>query len=314
MIRTPEPDTYGRHARPSLLADYVELLALSGRPVRMATVADFLADNDWNMELIQSAHTEDTHEELNALPEQLDAAHEDAGIVFRQIYERRDLLRDRYPFEIVDDIVSLGRNVAVEASTYVAVLALTIGHAFDVTLLHSPNEMFEDLVTRALQDRGFSSTGLAAHRRTCGSFEAALRNACDEVGLAAAPNAAPRLIRAHDEGVDVLGHIGWDNDLRPGTWAFIGQATVGKSDTWDEKIREPKPEPWKMRLGTWVPPAAFLAVPHHVERRMMERLTTDSQAVVLDRLRLARYKSTNDTREQEVIRTVLQEEVEPLAG
>ena len=298
-----------------MLADYVELLALNGRPVRRATVADFVADNDWNFELIQPADADQhAYDEVDGLPEQLDAAHEAAAVVFQQIYERRDPLPGHYPFEITDDVVSLAQDVAVEASGYVAVLALTIGHAFNVTLLHPADQMFESLVTRVLQERGLSSAGLAAHRRNSGSFEVALRQACQEVGLKAAPNAVSRRIQAHDEGVDVLGHIGWDSNLRPGTWAFIGQATVGRSDSWDRKIMEPRPEPWKMRLGTWVLPVPFLAVPHHVERRMMEKLTTDSQAVVLDRLRLAKYKSGNDTREQEVIRAVLREEVEPLAG
>ena len=50
VITAPELNTYGPYARASLLADYVELLALKGLSVRLATLADFLADNGWNLE------------------------------------------------------------------------------------------------------------------------------------------------------------------------------------------------------------------------------------------------------------------------
>ena len=161
--------------------------------------------------------------------------------------------------------------------------------------------------------RGLRSAGLAAHRRASGSFDKALRTSCDEVGLTAAPDAAPRLVYAHDEGVDVLCHFGWDRDLRPSSWGFIGQVTVGKSDDWEKKICEPKPRPWALRIGTRIPPLPFLAVPHHVDRRMMERLASDSDAVVLDRLRLARFKEDTGPEERAVIRAVTQHEVEPLS-
>ena len=82
--------------------------------------------------------------------------------------------------------------------------------------MHRPEEMFERIVTQVLQSRGLSSTGLAAHRRERGSFAEALRFACQEVGLKPA-DAAPRRKRAHDEGVDILCHFGWEEDLRPGT-------------------------------------------------------------------------------------------------
>ena len=103
---------------------------------------------------------------------------------------------------------------------------------------------------------------------------AALRIACQQVGLKAAPDAAPRRVWAHDEGVDVLCHLGWEEDLRPGTWGFIGQGTVGRSDSWSTKIKEPSPREWKIFIGTRVPPSAFLAVPHHVERPTMAWLTS----------------------------------------
>ncbi len=314
MIRAPEPDTYGPYARASLLADYVELLALKGQPVKRATLADFLADNGWNLELIQSSDSERVDGESSVLSERLDEAHEVASVVFRQMDERRDVLAARYPFEITDDEIVLDRGVDLETSAYTAVLALTIAHAFSVNSMHRPHEMFEQIVLAVLQARGLASAGVAVRRREGGSFEEALRIACGEVGLKANPDAAPRRVRAHDEGVDVLCHLGWEDDLRPGAWGFIGQVTVGRSDSWATKINEPSPDQWKLFTGTWVPPASFLAVPHHVERPTMEFLTLKGRAVVLDRLRLVGFKDGIEAGEQELIRTVIEEEVEPLAG
>ena len=314
MIPSPEPDTYGQYARASLLADYVELLALKGQPVRRASVADFLADNNWNLELIEAPRRDFPDEEPGALSERLDGADEAASIVFRQIDERRHMLAERYPFVITDDVISLDPNVEHEENAYVAVLALTIAHAFNVAPPPRPEVLFEQTVTDVLRERGLPSVGLAALRRGGGSFAEALRVACNEVELKAAPDAAPRRARAHDEGVDILCHIGWERDLRPGTWGFIGQVTVGRSDSWGRKIREPSPHTWALLAGTRIPPLPFLAVPHHVERPMMEKLTVDGQAVVLDRLRLVRFKQEINREEREIVRAVTREEIEPLAG
>ena len=314
MIRAPEPDTYGRYARASLLADYVELLALKGHPVRLATLADFLADNDWNLELIQSSESERVDGESSVLSEHLDQAHDVASVVFRQMDERRDVLADRYPFEITDDAIALDRGVDLEASPYAAVLALTIAHAFDLNSEHRPEEMFERTVLAVLQDRGLASAGVAVHRREGGTFQEALRTACHEVGLKADPDAAARRVRAHDEGVDTLCHFRWEEDLRPGAWAFIGQVTVARSDDWAAKINEPSPEQWKLFTGTLVPPSPFLAVPHHVERPTMEFLALKGRAIVLDRLRLVGFKEGVDAGERDLIQAVIGEDVEPLAG
>ena len=314
MIAAPELNTYGPYARASLLADYVELLALKGQPVKRAILADFLADNGWNLELIQSSESDRLDGDSSDLSEQLDEAHEVASVVFRQIDERHEVLAERYPFEVTDDVIAHDSRVDFEENAYVAVLALTIAHAFGVSSMHRPDEMFERIVLKVLQARGLSSTGVAVHRREGSSFEAALRIACEEVGLKADPDAAPRRARAHDEGVDILCHIGWEEDLRPGTWGFIGQVTVGRSDSWERKIKEPSPEQWKLFAGTWVPPSPFLAVPHHVERPTMELLTSKSGAVVLDRLRLVGFKDGIEAGERDIIQTVIGEDVELLAG
>ena len=315
MISSPEPDTYGQYARASLLADYVELLALKGQPVRRATVADFLSDNDaeWDLELIQTSGNDRSDEQAVDLAKRIDVAGERASIVFHQLDERRRVLADRYPFKIArDQEVSIDQDVDPESNAYVAVLALTIAHAFQVNSPSRPECLFEETVTNVLQERGLASVGFATLRRKCGSFEEALTTACQEIGLKAAPDVAARRKRAHDEGVDVLCHLGWEPDLRPGSWGFIGQVTVAKSDSWNRKIKEPDPGSWRGRLGTRVPPLSFLAVPHHVERQTMEWLTGEGPAIVLDRLRLVRFKEEIKANELEIVRAVAREEVEPL--
>ena len=318
MMRELDPDIYGQYARASLLADYVELIALQGQPVRRSTVADYLLKTDdvWDLGLIRSNESDPLDEESRKMSKQ-DKARADAHTVFRQMDERHDILADRYPFEISGGIVSLGCEVDRESNPYVAVLALTVAHAFNVASACRPRalfDLFERTVTSVLRARGLSTVGLAAVRRGVGSFEDALRAACEQIGLKAAPDAAPTLAWAHDEGVDVLCHLDWEQDLRPGTWGFIGQVTVGRSDSWRTKIKEPSPAAWALLTGTRVPPMPFLAVPHHVERDMMAKLTVDAQAIVLDRLRLVRFKNQTSAEEQEVIQAVLQEDVEPLKG
>ena len=318
MIARLEPDTYGQYARASLLADYVELLALKrkGREVRKSIVADFLADNDWNLELIDlPADGQPDVGLATALSERRDDAGSAASIVFDQIKERHDVLKQSYPFDVSDRGVSLRSDFDHESSSYVAALALTIAHAFRVLPLEQVASLFERVVTTVLRRRGLPSVCLAEIRRSGHSFEDALTRACEAVGLKAAPSAAPTLAHAHDEGVDVLCHLGWDGEeLRAGTWGFIGQVTVGRSDTWPRKIKEPSPSSWSRRIGTRIRPLPFLAVPHHVEQPMMEKLTVDGEGVVLDRLRLVRFKEDVDGDEQVVIRAVAGADIEPLVG
>ena len=46
----------------------------------------------------------------------------------------------------------------------------------------------------------------------------------------------------------------------------------------------------------------------------MEWLTGEGPAIVLDRLRLVRFKENIEPNELEIVRAVVMEEVEPLAG
>ena len=314
MIANLEPDLYGPYARASLIADYVELLALKN-PVRRETVVDFLSDsNGWDLELIQESEDNSSDYQETALSEWHDQAQEKAAIVFELMEERRCTLAERYPFAITDGMVSCDPNIDYESNPYLAILSLTIAHAFNVSSSQKPTELFEQMVTKVLRDRGLRSVGVAAARRTSNSFSAALSKACDTVGLKANPHGAAIRRKAHDEGVDILCHFSWDDDLRANAWVFIGQVTVGRSDIWVQKIKEPSPLPWANLVGIQNQPLPFLAVPHHVESPMMEKLGSDGDGVVLDRLRLAKFKCKTDSKERDIIRAVAQESVEPLSG
>ena len=314
MIANLEPDLYGPYARASLIADYVELLALKN-PVHRGTVVDFLSDsNGWDLGLMQESEDNSPDYQETALAERHDQAQEKADIVFDLMKERCCTLAERYPFAITDGMVSCDPNIDYESSPYLAILSLTIAHAFKVSSSQKPTELFEQVVTKVLRDRGLRSVGVAAARRTSNSFSAALSKACDTVGLKANPHGAPIRKRAHDEGVDILCHSSWDDDLRANAWVFIGQVTVGRSDIWIQKIKEPSPKTWAALVGIQNRPLPFLAVPHHVESPMMEKLGSDGDGVVLDRIRLVRFKNGNDHEEREIIRAVAQECVEPLLG
>ncbi|MXY52092.1 MAG: hypothetical protein F4Y86_06140 [Gammaproteobacteria bacterium] len=297
------------------MADYVELLALKGKLVQRASVADFLADNDWDFDLILSPEAASLSTmNQKTLSQRIDGADELASVVYRQLEERQHVLRGRYPFILEDEHVKLDPAVDPKANAYVAVLAMTVAHAYGVPSGCAPARLFEQTVTDVLCERGIAAVGFAAVRRTHGSFEKALPIACDAVGLIGNVEGVPVLKWAHDEKVDVLGHVGWEDGLRFGSWGFLGQVTVGRSDSWETKIKEPNRDHWKQFTGTGVSPARFLAVPHHVERQMLERLTGDDTGIVLDRLRLVRYKAGVSENEERVVEAVLGEYVEPLSG
>ena len=314
MITSPEPDTYGQYARASLIADYVELLALKN-PVQRGTVVDFLSDsNGWDLGLMQESGDNSSDYQETALSERHAQAQEKATVIFDLMEERRCTLAERYPFTITDGVVSCDSNFDHESSPYLAMLSLTVAHAFNVSSSQKPTELFEQMVVKVLRDRGLKSAGVAAARRTGKSFPVALSKACDTVGLKANPHGAAIRREAHDEGVDVLCHFSWDDDLRANAWVFIGQVTVGRSDIWIQKIKEPSPQTWAKLVGIQNRPLPFLAVPHHVDSPMMEKLGSDGDGVVLDRLRLAKFKCKTDSKERDIIRAVAQECVEPLSG
>jgi len=311
----PRKDAYGIEADTTHLADYLELLALTGRPLRRADLSDFLADNNWvvrSRELYHAASPglpgsepaeDDLDGDLGVSPPD-DAA----GRVFDLLIAREELLGDRYPF--VSDSVQLSvREPLTDVHRlYLALLAITVAHHYDVSSPAAPEHAFEAVVASAMAARGLRTVDMGLTGRTSNDFRAAVRTAGESIGVLPAPDAAPSKRHANEEGVDTVSHLSW-GDARPGHWLFIGQATCAKSNEWAKKMAEPKAGQWGKLLGSVIRPIAYLAVPHHVETHQMLHLSTGDERLVLDRIRLCRHLPSLDADQEGILAAVLSEPV-----
>lgn len=319
----PSIDAYGRYARASSLADHLELLALLGQTLTRKALADLINDRSWLVrldELFVDIPVEKNGEFEEASDEDGGATDDEPGVpqanrVFDILDERVDLLGEFYPF-IVEDKVTLRDDVDPRESPYVVLLAITLAHAHDVQLEDDPKQVLEDAVTAALAARGLLAVNVGAISRQVKSEGLDFRETVARCGAAAAlqpnPDGAITLKHANEEGLDALGHLPW-GDHRSGAWVFIGQATCGRSDGWSGKIGQAKDHTWKLLLNVGVLPLAFLAVPHHVEPHHFGKLVQDSQKLVLDRIRLARYRAEVTQTEVKIVDAVLETGAETLA-
>ena len=280
-------DAYGLEARESALADLVEWQALQDQPMTQAELADYVRDCDWARYSADpfSRTGEGGSTQADPLDDDETAGSDWAQRAFDLISERIQVLGDRYPFSLKN-----GRLGFVGPgdwrSPYLALLAITTSHALALGVEVDPKQLFEEVVAATIKSRGFLATELGRVRREKGDFGEALEQCCTEVHLRATPEAASFKKAAHDEGVDVVGHLWW-GDHRPGRWVFLGQVTCGKSNTWRSKSTEPGVGQWRGLLGMHVNPHVFLAVPHHVPERTAEYLAQKHEdGMLLDRLRI----------------------------
>jgi len=331
----PNIDAYGTYARASALADYLEFRALLGDPLGRPALEDMIADR-WerkaNELFVEGTGGPDgwqsTTEEAELDPEadlegdptlDDDAATQLGRRVFDLLSERSRLLEDVYPFDLDDNSVVVRDGVDNFASMYVAILAVTLAHAYKVAVTDDGGvtidvkRVLEHTVTRVLHLISPPAVNVGEISRVSGSqFPETIRSAAKAAGLKASPLIATFKKAANEEGVDVLAHLPL-GDLRTGVWTFLGQVTCAESDTWEGKIAEPKEALWKARLNTGVDPQCFLAVPHHVEPTHLGHLVAGSKRVVLDRLRLAHANLSPSVDEQRIISAVLATGAEQLA-
>jgi hypothetical protein len=318
----PDIDAYGSKARASALADFLELMAIDGVTLTRAALADLIADRSWTRKMHDMINPpelpleEDVGEDLD---EDDDGSAEDdppgmpaALRVFDVLAEREELLGAAYPFDVTDHVVTLRAEATVEESLYIALLAMTVAHAYSVNTTYDPKRVFEATVDRALATMVPLTVNVGELSRQVRDFDETVRQAGRSVGLRPTPQAGFRLVHGNEQGLDVLGHcpVG---DVRPGLWVFIGQVTCGSSDTWMGKIKEPSETGWRILLNTGCSPIAFLAVPHHAEADHLSHLVQDSDRVVLDRLRIASTGLDLDEEEVTIIREVRDAGVEQLA-
>lgn len=171
--------------------------------------------------------------------------------------------------------------------------------------------MFEGVVADSLGGLIGKSVDFAGVRRSAACFEAALVESASRIGLTSAPESAWRSRWAQDTGVDTIGHVSW-GDTRGGAWTVIGQATCARSDAWEGKLDEPKSAVWSHFLNVLPHPMVFLAVPHHVEANHLNVLVQAERGIVLDRLRLSRFRSEIVSGEEALVEAVLEAELDSM--
>jgi hypothetical protein len=294
-VITPRKDAYGPEADRSNLADYLELLALDGKILRRAELADFLKESKWDVrsrELYQSGG-EDVEPSEDAEDGGVDTSPSElaAADIFEILRLRADTLKDHYPFIVSEAHLTLRDDLCDAQRAYLALLAVTAAHHYGVALgddgLHA-ERVFEECVAQAMHDHGLLTVDSGQAGREGGGFAELVRKVADAIRLVSAPEEAIFRTHAKEEGVDTVSHLCW-GDQRSGHWVFIGQATCARSNEWEAKIEEPRPEQWSELLTCAVPPLAYLAVPHHVEDVQLDALSRNHGRLVLDRLRLARH-------------------------
>jgi hypothetical protein len=282
-------------------------------------LADLVSDRSWIAkldELFEGGSIKPRGDFEEPADDDGEAAGEELGVaqanrVFDVLDERSDFLGEGYPFVVADDL-QVKDGVNPRESPYVALLAITLAHAHKLEMEHDPKQVLEDAVTSALTARGLEAINVGAISREGHDFRETVRRSGTAVGLKPTPTAAVTHTHAKEEGVDALAHLPW-GDPRTGAWVFLGQATCGQSDNWSAKIGEPKPDTWRALLNSGILPLPFLAVPHHVEPPHWSKLMQDHGKLVLDRIRLARFRDEVTATETAIIDAVLSVGVEELA-
>jgi hypothetical protein len=283
------PEIYGRYARFSAVADFMELCALS-KNNQYVRVSD-----------LERALDKEGIKLSSPLGPRAQDAQQSASIVFGLLQERSRILCDLYPFKAdrQEGLIAHDESVGI----YRLMLALSTAHAYSVDNCDA-RRMFEQVVPRSIQMLGLRSTTTGtSRRRSGGGFSAMLESACSDVGLEASVDGLTISEGAKDEKVDTLAHLDF-GDGRCGKWTFIGQSTVAESGEWEEKASEPKTKLWRPLISETHEPSSFLAVPHHVELSHLRNLHERCDAVVLDRLRLSRAGITLTQEEHDVVNAV----------
>lgn len=283
----PDIDAYGTYERRSALADVLELQAIRRPSFSISELADYIRDNNWTRSLDeQFSDPDDIDVDLG---EESDASGYAASQIFGILEERRQILGDKYPFNIEGSRLHF-QGLTDSCLSYYLLLGVTISHAYGIDIEGvDPRYYFEDLVTSCFEQMGLLAGNLGRTRRGVASIGEAVSEIGELCKLTPQIGNAVFRRRAQEEGVDVIAHLDW-GDSRPVHWVFIIQATCGKSDTWSNKLSEPSPLMWKRVLGLRALPRPVLAVPHHMQRTTLHYLAdrADGDRLLLDRLRLSK--------------------------
>lgn len=309
----PRRDAYGPEADTSNLADYLEVLALAGTPLRRAELADYLAEEHWVVRSRELFHDPQVDREEPAEDQQEGGAGPSpaeiaADNVFELLATRASELGARYPFALGEHELVLRDPIEDGHRPYLCLLAITVAHHYGVETEALPERVFEEVVADVMDGRGLATVDTGRAGRGRGDFRQLVRDVAEAVGLVAAPEAASSREHANEEGVDTVSHLSW-GDVRAGHWVFIGQATCARSNEWESKIHEPRPPQWAALLSCVIRPVPYLAVPHHVEDEHLLNLSANAARLVLDRLRLARHLNGLSIDQAAILDAVIRQDV-----
>ncbi|GGO72164.1 hypothetical protein [Nocardioides deserti] len=307
---TPDLEAYGRYARSSAIADWLELAALKGRRVTRAQLEDLFHDYGWTTKKPQQFITvEDDFDEEDSNGSSGADYYSDVPELWSEsihsiLLERADALGDAWPFTLRGnwEIVASRRP---QPTPYLLLLALAVAHSRGLRTSEEPTALVEGTVARALSNKGWLVTSMGTSDRNGDSFQENLANVGDALGLPVQDPAFPAKRYAKDAGVDTLTFVGWPDKRLAGQWLSVGQVTIAKSERWQIKLLEPRPDHWAAYFLQNVHPVRFLAVPHHVERPHVNYLVGASTGVLVDRLRLCQDLTHINESERQFLTEVL---------
>lgn len=312
----PDVDAYGSYARGSSLADYLELLAISGRRCTRAQLEDAVKDRYWSMKRSHMVvGSDDLDESGNFLDEESELlSHVDEA--FECLTERVETLGDRYPFDLIDDnyLKFTAVDIEIHRMTYIGLLCVTMAHAYKVAVpgIDVP-QLFEDIVAETLESRALLVSRVGERAREHGDFPLTLQAVGLDLQIPTLLSGSNFKRHANDMGADAIAHLHWHDDRR-GRWTYVCQITCGDSDSWEEKMGQAAPGYWAGWFQDFIDPMCALAVPHHVPIRTFDLFTRGNRKIFLDRLRLTLARAAPSEAEVEVIRAVLEVGVENVAA
>lgn len=292
-------DKYGTLARASFLADYLEVVALRDRRVKLSSLRDLIEETYSRVaQILRPGGEEAVDAQGNPEPswKPVDLADE----AWTSILERADALGDKYPFTVRREVLKRAEGLNPLDSAYVGLLAITMSHAFKIPTPIPVEHLLEDVVSESLENVGFRVGRLGPLSRENGfNFVRTMEALGQALSIPVNPNATTRRRNANDEDVDIVAHLDWGVP-RHGRWLFIGQVTCAVSDSWRYKAQEPVANDWQRFFGEVVAPVPFLAVPHHADHETF-KYVAGVAVNILDRTRLVQNLTTNSPAQREVV-------------
>ncbi len=322
---TLEKDAYGTRGQLSLVADFIELRAWAENlTIHADALREYLRDKLFRIPRLGTVplHDDSDDGQLDELPEEAEPtdhatandrraafAKEDAQRVFQLLLERGKYLGGKYPYDVVNQALSR-RCDTVVGYDVVHAIALRHGCLRDDQAAYD----FEDFVERCLRAQRYQTFALApAIRKAPGSGADRFRSIHKEFSALLSMRLDPQARvspKIHDGGADVLARIGPADD-RPGCRTLLVQATVGRAETWHQKLHQPKVSDWAQIFGDPVPPSVTLAVPHHIELDQLGELVRNGMGgTVFDRLRLVAHDPEVTADDQKMVEQLLADGVE----